>query len=194
MSIEKLNQTEIENKLKENNFTKEDVVTALFNYEIHKEYANPDTTLCTICKDYLQMESNQLKEYIWGVICKEEWTSHIVAQLQPVTAKKYSRAYYHSGNAHLTEVLLNDCIYVESEFIGKYGKQFWVSSNNLNNTLFALPSRKNLIQKLEVGKFYRCTKFEENCGRGYKYYDYEFEEITEKEFLLSINGGGGSIH
>lgn len=48
MSIEKLNQTEIENKLKEYNFTKEDVVTALFNYENHKEYANPDTTLCTI--------------------------------------------------------------------------------------------------------------------------------------------------
>lgn len=193
MSIEKLSQTEIENRLEKYGFSKSDVVTALIQYELNSH--NPDMTLFGICNDYLDViESNIIKGYIWKTICREEWTSHITTQLEPVTEKKYSRAYYHSGKAHITEVFEGDCIYVESEFIGQYGKQFWVSSNNLNNTLFALPSRKNLIQKLEVGKFYRCTKFEENCGRGYKYYDYEFEEITEKEFLLSINGGGGSIH
>lgn len=192
MSIEKLSQTEIENRLEKYGFSKNDVATALIHYEMHSH--NPDMTLIRICNDYLLLESDTLKEYIWEVICREEWTSHITTQLEPVSEKKYSRAYYHSGKAHITEVMEGDCIYVESEFIGDYGKQFWVASNNLNNTLFALPSRKNLIQKLKVGKFYRCTKFEENCGRGYKYYDYEFEEITEKEFLLSINGGGGSIH
>lgn len=193
MSIEKLSQTEIENRLEKYGFNKNDVVTALIQYELNSH--NPDMTLFRICNDYLDViESNTIKEYIWKTICREEWTSHIATQLEPVSEKKYSRAYYHSGKAHITEVFEGDCIYVESEFIGDYGKQFWVSSNNLNNTLFALPSRKNLIQKLEVGKFYKCTKFEEYRNRGYKYYEYEFEEIPEKEFLLSINGTMGAIH
>jgi len=186
MTNEKLSRTEIEELLTQYCVEKETVVEILLNQS--RFYPTEETTTYRLCKDFLTLGSNALKEYIWGVLVDNDFLQTIVEQMQPIRERNWIREFYtRSKNPVLSDVDYEDCFYVESQFEGQYGTQFWINFNNTDSHLTALPSRKALTQKLEAGKFYRCTKHECNEGRGYTYHDYEFEEITEEEYFRSIS-------
>lgn len=186
MSEEQLTRTEIEELLEKYGYDNEFPIRVILETGRHYGSFEEESTTFRIASDYTKTGSNAIKEYIWGVLCDNWVFSQIVSQLEPIHDRKWSRLFYtQTKNPMVSEVHENDCFYVESEFTGNYGKQYWVSINNLNNDLTALPCRKG-FNKLEVGKCYRVKHFNVREGRGYKYYQYEFEEITEEDFLMSF--------
>lgn len=185
---ELLSQTEIEELMTQYGVDRETIVELFlkqYNYLPAEELVgNIPFKLAT---DYTETGSNAIKEYIWTVLTNVPSVQQIIEQMQPVSEREWTFEFYtRSKNAVLFDVQSRDCFYVHSEFIGQYGKQYWVCVNNINSHLNALPSRKALMN-LEVGKFYRCIKHECHKGKGYTYHEYEFEEIAEDEFLASIS-------
>lgn len=184
--MELLPQQELNELINATSLTRETVADIIKAWNANPYQREYEAALYNICNDFLNTEDGAIKEYIWTVIARDVWASHIARQFIPIDERKWLRAYSPKGWAEIIDVHYADCVYVESKFTGKYGTQFWVNINNSNDTLYALPCRKDLTDKLEAGKCYKCTEADMEQGRGYTHFHYEFEEISEETFLKSI--------
>lgn len=181
-----LTKTAMETLLEQYGVDRETVVEILLNQS--RYFPTEDMSTYRLAKDFLTTDNDVIKEYTWDVLSDAEFLQIIVMHMQPVSERGWTRHFYtRSKNPCIIDVNDDDCFYVESEFEGQYGKQFWVNVNNSSFDLDALPCRKALTQKLEGGKFYKCIRHDYNEERKYRYHNYEFEEISEEEYLKSIS-------
>lgn len=153
---------------------------------------NNPNEFAKIIMDYRNWVGTGAEEYlsnclydVFGKKGEKTFYNKIQAMLKPINQRDFFETVYPNNNrtsyAHFGYEPVY--VYVESEFEGRYGKQFKVACN-CEDELYTTYSRKQIVETFEAGKFYKIALDDiREFGNGYKKFCYDIEEIDEETYI-----------